>query len=518
MKPGLIPASIALALAAAPVVSQAAVDESSPFVWQAPRGSDPDGVAVAGTGVVYVGDRRVIGDKMHSRILRIESRGKATVVATLPATGTSPLARAVTRLDLAAGWNGDVVATHATFDARHHGVYRIDSKNGRAARIPGSVRIVLPTGVALDRRGVTYISDGYTGTIWRSDKGAVKPWLRHAALRPAAAISPSFPLAGAGALVLRTANELFVANPSSGSIVRVAIDERGAASGVSVLAKDTRLLSISGLAVDRKGQLLASIQAARVLRTSPLLRVDAATGEMDPIASDPAAAAPRAIATSLLYGAHAFVVSGKPIGETGRETRGLSLQGVAAPVREVGGGKKAASPFTFRDASTDRIRSDGQGSYSGSVDSTAWASIEMKTGRRSLSFDFTQRTVCGNDPIAPCASPFASSNDVGTSTNVTLTASYLAIQSPVGVMLEFDASGERWRVVSEMSVQRLDTNNDQVIDRYVLTPTTLDARLYLMRYEQLQTGGGRARDRRYYWVSRWAADYAMPWQVVIDVK
>ena len=54
--------------------------------------------------------------------------------------------------------------------------------------------------------------------------------------------------------------------------------------------------------------------------------------------------------------------------------------------------------------------------------------------------------------------PFASSNDVGTSTNVTLTASYLAIQSPVGVMLEFDASGERWRVVSEMSVQRLDTD------------------------------------------------------------
>ena len=60
--------------------------------------------------------------------------------------------------------------------------------------------------------------------------------------------------------------------------------------------------------------------------------------------------------------------------------------------------------------------------------------------------------------------------------------------------------------------------NDQVIDRYVLTPTTLDARLYLMRYEQLQTGGVRARDRRYYWVPRWAADYAMSWQVVIDVK
>ena len=231
--------------------------------------------------------------------------------------------------------------------------------------------------------------------------------------------------------------------------------------------------------------------------------------------------APRALTVGHpRFPGHAFVVNANPFGAERGSGPGLLRVDVGGIAEGgFGGGKGKAATAGFRDASTDRLRSDGGGAYSGKLN--WYGAPEFDTRRRTIAFDFTQRTLCGNTPGIPCASPFASSNDVGTASSVTVAGGVIdgAPNTVATTMISFNfkANGNTWEVRYEVSLQRFDTDNDLITDRIVLTSTATPCRLYLMKYIT-GSGGGRGRDPRPYWAYLWVADYTMPWQCVVNVK
>jgi sugar lactone lactonase YvrE len=236
----------------------------------------PEGIAVSHQGDIFVGNRRLAGDRRISEILRITPDNAVSVFATL---GTSPpghFARGV--LGLAVNPDGDLYAAFPSGDPTTHGVWRI-GRQGGTTRLPGSDAMLTPNALAFDTRGNLYATDSEDGTIWRFPHGGPGAlWLGHPLLAP-------HPGIGANGIAFVPPATLFVANSELALIARIPIRTNASPGVPNVAAAGFELLLVDGLAADVHGNLYAAIAGSTIFGTAPVVRIDPRTGEITPATS-----------------------------------------------------------------------------------------------------------------------------------------------------------------------------------------------------------------------------------------
>lgn len=115
-----------------------------------------------------------------------------------------------------------------------------------------------PTGLTIDRTGALFVSDGAQATLWRLGAGGRSPEVFHQAPdyvgeRGLSGVS----VAPDGSLVLTV--EDGVRQATSGSVLRLSRTAQGAPGELTVLATTDREARPSGVAVDRAGQIHATL-------------------------------------------------------------------------------------------------------------------------------------------------------------------------------------------------------------------------------------------------------------------
>ena len=233
----------------------------------------PEGIALNRQGDMFVGNRRLEGDRRVSEILRITPDNSVSVFARL---GPSTLEVDAGVLGLAVDRDGDLYAAFPSGDPATHGVWRIGRRGGMA-RLSGSDGMVNPNALAFDPRGNLYVTDSRDGTIWRfppAGPGAL--WLRDSLIAPG-----PFGI-GANGIVFVPPATLFVASTDQGLIARVPIRTDGSPGEPDVAAAGFELLVVDGLAADVHGDLYAAIAGATILGTAPVVKVDPRTGTITP--------------------------------------------------------------------------------------------------------------------------------------------------------------------------------------------------------------------------------------------
>jgi len=232
----------------------------------------PEGIAIDNRGHIFVGNRRLENDLRVSEILEIANDGSVTTFVTLDRGAADDFATGI--LGLAFGPNGDLYAALASFNARTHGVWRI-SRDGDAERLPGSRRMVLPDALVSDAKGNLYVTDAGDGAVWRFPRGGPgKLWIRHALLEA--------PGIGANGIAFVPPRDLYVANTDQALIARIRIGKDGSAMEPEVVAAGTELLTVDGIVADHTGILHAVIAGASFFGIAPLVRIDPATGKVEP--------------------------------------------------------------------------------------------------------------------------------------------------------------------------------------------------------------------------------------------
>lgn len=236
----------------------------------------PEGIAVDHQGNIFVGNRRLEGDRRISEILRIDPDNSVSVFASL---GSSTRDFDAGVGGLAVDARGDLFAGFASGEPATQGVWRIGRRGG-LARLAGSEGMI-PNALAFDARGNLYVTDSWDGAIWRfppAGPGAL--WLRHALIAPG-----PFGI-GANGIVFVPPATLFVANTDQGLIARVPIRTDGSAGEPDVAAAGFELLVVDGLAADVHGDLYAAIAGATIFGTAPVVRIDPRTGTITPCTDD----------------------------------------------------------------------------------------------------------------------------------------------------------------------------------------------------------------------------------------
>jgi sugar lactone lactonase YvrE len=215
-------------------------------------------------------------------ILKIAPDGKQAVIATISA-GTQSTG---VRLDAAGNAYLAVVGS---------GIWRVPARGGTPtefAPIPG-----LPNGLAFDRRGNLFVSDSLGGAVYRvSPRGSVTLWSSSPLLVGTTAAGPcglphpsGLPLGANGLAFSSRGNELFVANTTLGTIVRIPVNRHGSAGTPSVYAGPAcRLWGADGVAMGAGDNLYVAANAKRdIVRVSPggRLHVLASFAAGDPLYS-----------------------------------------------------------------------------------------------------------------------------------------------------------------------------------------------------------------------------------------
>jgi hypothetical protein len=86
-------------------------------------------------------------------------------------------------LGLAVDVHGNVYAAVQSANPDAAGVWRFDRGTGDATRLPGTESIAIPNGLAFDKQKNLYVTDSFTGAIWRIPwGGSAQVWLQDAAL------------------------------------------------------------------------------------------------------------------------------------------------------------------------------------------------------------------------------------------------------------------------------------------------------------------------------------------------
>ena len=232
----------------------------------------PEGIAVDHEDDIFVGNRRLTGDRRTSEILRITPDNRVSVFATL---GQSASGFDAGVLGLAVNPDGDVYAALPSGDPATQGVWRIGRRGGMS-RLAGSEAMLTPNALAFDARGNLYASDSEDGTIWRfppSGPGAL--WLRHPLIAPGPAI-------GANGVAFVPPATLYVANSDLALIARIPIRSDGSPGEPTIAAAGFDLLLVDGLATNASGDLYAAIAGSTIFGTAPVVRINPHTGEITP--------------------------------------------------------------------------------------------------------------------------------------------------------------------------------------------------------------------------------------------
>ena len=234
-------------------------------LYDASNGEFPEGIAVDKVGNLYVSISSL------GQIWEIKPDGSEKLLLTIPPDGGSMA------FGLTVDAPGNVYATFA-FNPETQGVYRID-ESGDVERLPGTENILWANGLAFDARGNLYITDSWSGVIWRiTPRGSAEVWLQHELLEGLGQI-PGFPPVGANGIAYYHGS-LYVANTEKGLLVRVPIMKGGTPGKPEVVVEGSELYGLDGIALDVHG----NIYGALVLQNK-LVKIDPHDAEITALLS-----------------------------------------------------------------------------------------------------------------------------------------------------------------------------------------------------------------------------------------
>ncbi len=278
-----------------PVIDTGQVKNILPLVY----GNNPEGIITDKDGNIYVGNRYYVNDKRLAEIIKIKPDGAHNVSAKLPSTAV-PGAEGL--LGLALDNNGDLYAGIATFDSTTQGVYKINMSDSSSERLPGSEHIFFPNGLIFDSNGNLYVTDSFTGMVWKygSDK-EFKMWMADTLLAPLTNDPYGSPLPGANGIAFSPPNNLYIANTERASIVHIPINNDGSAGTASIVVQNPMIASIDGIVTDNHGEIYGLVPGYRVIGAYPLVKVDPMTGSITPVVIDTLQTAKFDVPTSLAF-------------------------------------------------------------------------------------------------------------------------------------------------------------------------------------------------------------------------
>lgn len=259
------------------------------------QGEFPEGVAVDKVGNVYVSIGGVSGPR--GAVLRVTPSMEKTVLVDFGTPGAN---------GLAVDANGDVYVARSI--APNNGVYRVD-RQGRAVRLPGTERMVMPNALAFDKAGNLYVTETFSldlpltsfangssfgaGGIWRIPRcGAAELWLRHELLTGLGPTLFPFPV-GANGIAMHH-GDLYVINTDKALVVRLPVLGNGKPGQPevwkhvmdvpeSVLFESTSIpLMLDGLALDVLGNLYIAVPSR-----AAIVRINAGDRSQETIAAYP---------------------------------------------------------------------------------------------------------------------------------------------------------------------------------------------------------------------------------------
>lgn len=239
--------------------------------FNAEQGQLPEGLTIDKTGNIYVslGPPFFVGGG-YGAVWKLSPDGTEAASLIEYPEGPSPAGIVVNP-------SGKVyfalVADPASNDGSIGGVYSLTS-DGDAERLPGTDGIIVPNGLALDKHGALFVSDSITGNIWRISPSGSTPaevWLEHDLL---AGCPNDF---GSNGIAFWKSN-LYVANTSKGTLVRIPILMDGSPGEPTIVAGDpdcepAGLFGMDGIALDVHG----NVYALLVLQNK-LVRIDPTDG------------------------------------------------------------------------------------------------------------------------------------------------------------------------------------------------------------------------------------------------
>jgi hypothetical protein len=242
-------------------------------------GNFPEGIAFDRSGTLYLGNRRLEGTEVVYEILRISPDDELSTFALLGTEdGVDPTGSGL--LGLTTDPRGSVYAALASSDPDLNGVWRVSADGSERSRLPGSAQMGFPNALSFDPRGNLYVTDSFAGVVWRfPGAGSGSPWVHDELLEPFPFDPAPVPLPGANGIAFSPPDHLYVANTEKGLVAHVPINPDGSAGEPTLVAQTLSLLTVDGLAVDAAGQIHGVIPAFAVLGTSPLVRVDPASGD-----------------------------------------------------------------------------------------------------------------------------------------------------------------------------------------------------------------------------------------------
>jgi len=228
--------------------------------FSVPQGQDTETVAVADNGDVFT------VDLYSGTVYRIDTKGKATTIATLFPAGKYPSLQAV---GLLLGHDDSIYVLANTWDPATHGVWQVylDGRVRLVAPIPiqgllnGQPTLGFLNAQVFDRQGNRYVTDSTLGAIWKvSRDGTVQLWVQSDLL--IWATDPTGPF-GATGIAYRDGT-LYVVNLDAGAgvlpnvrgssypVVSVPIERDGSAGTIQVSVVGD-IKAPDGIAFDRDG-------------------------------------------------------------------------------------------------------------------------------------------------------------------------------------------------------------------------------------------------------------------------
>jgi hypothetical protein len=163
---------LVLAVAAGPADAQTPVHVLVSFDESA--GQNTEGMAIDRTGAIYV-SVSPLGDLWKIPPGSTQPQPFGHVDGILPGD--------FGMLGLAVDVFGNVYAAVQSADPDAAGVWRFDRGTGDATRLPGTESIAVPNGLAFDKQRNLYVTDSFTGAIWRIPwGGSAQVWVQDEAL------------------------------------------------------------------------------------------------------------------------------------------------------------------------------------------------------------------------------------------------------------------------------------------------------------------------------------------------
>lgn len=244
----LMVAALAMIAASPPLLADGHVepvyDYDPPFF--------PEGIAIDKRGNIFVSMAN------QSELRKITRDGTETTLATLPTGGFG-------LLGLAVDAPGNVYAALATVDSSTSGVYRID-QSGASVRLAGTEAIIVPNGLAFDKRGNLYVTDTILGAVWVVPPGgSAELWVQSPLLEGTGDVIPGVPIGANG--ITHRQGVVHVSNTEQGTLVRIPVEKDGSAGVPTVFVDD--VYGADGLALDVNDNIyIASLLEDKLIRVN----------------------------------------------------------------------------------------------------------------------------------------------------------------------------------------------------------------------------------------------------------